>query len=51
MIMARKRKALSRKKVDRWLHDHIRRGLREASAGTFASEAEVKRVISRLRPK
>jgi predicted transcriptional regulator len=33
----------------RWQVDHIRQGLREAEAGRFASPAEVKRAISRLR--
>jgi predicted transcriptional regulator len=37
--------------VHQWQIDHIRQGLREANAGRFASEAEVKRVRSRLRRK
>jgi predicted transcriptional regulator len=37
--------------VHQWQIDHIRQGLREANAGKFASEAEVKRVTSRLRRK
>ena len=37
--------------IHQWQIDHIRQGLREANAGNFASEAEVKRVISRLRRK
>ena len=35
--------------VHQWQIDHIRRGLREADAGKFATEAEVKRTIARLR--
>jgi len=34
-----------------WQIDHIRQGLCEANAGNFASKANVKRVISRLRLK
>ncbi|MCU1337169.1 MAG: CopG domain protein DNA-binding domain protein [Bryobacterales bacterium] len=37
--------------VHQWQLDHIRQGLREADAGKFASEGEVKRVINRLRRK
>lgn len=37
--------------VHQWHLDHIRQGLREANAGNFASEAEVNRVIARLREK
>jgi predicted transcriptional regulator len=37
--------------VHQWQIDHIRQGLREANAGKFASDGEVKRVIGRLRPK
>lgn len=37
--------------VHQWQIDHIRQGLREANAGNFASEVEVKRVVSRLRRK
>ena len=37
--------------VHQWQIDHIRRGLREADAGNFLSEAEVKRRIGRLRRK
>lgn len=37
--------------VHQWHLDHIRQGLREANAGNFASEAEVSRVIARLRKK
>jgi predicted transcriptional regulator len=33
----------------RWQLEHIRQGLGEAEAGRFASEADVKRAISRLR--
>jgi predicted transcriptional regulator len=32
-----------------WQIDHICQGLREANAGKFATEAEVKRTIARLR--
>jgi RHH-type transcriptional regulator, rel operon repressor / antitoxin RelB len=34
--------------VHRWQIDHIRQGLREADAGRFVPEAEVKRAIGRL---
>jgi predicted transcriptional regulator len=37
--------------VHQWQIEHIRQGLREANAGKFASEDEVKKVISRLRRK
>lgn len=37
--------------VHQWQIDHIRQGLREANAGKFASDAEVKSVTSRLRRK
>ena len=37
--------------IHQWQIDHIRQGLREANAGKFASEDEVKKVISRLRRK
>jgi predicted transcriptional regulator len=37
--------------VHQWHIDHIRQGLREANAGKFASEDEVKKAISRLRRK
>ena len=37
--------------VHQWQIDHVQQGLREANAGKFASEAEVKRVTSRLRRK
>jgi len=37
--------------VHQWQIDHIRQGLREANAGKFASEDEVKKAISRLRRK
>lgn len=33
----------------RWQVEHIRQGLGEAEAGRFASEAEVKKAIRRLR--
>jgi predicted transcriptional regulator len=35
----------------RWQIQHIRQGLREADAGKFASEKDVKKVIARLRRK
>ena len=35
----------------RWQIEHIRQGLREAEAGEFASESQVKRVLGRLRRK
>ena len=37
--------------VHQWQSDHIRQGLREAKAGTFATNAEVNRTIARLRKK
>jgi len=37
--------------VHQWHVDHIRQGVREADAGEFVSEAEVKRRIGRLRRK
>jgi predicted transcriptional regulator len=37
--------------VHQWQIDHIRQGLREANAGKFASDLEVKRVLNRLRAK
>jgi predicted transcriptional regulator len=37
--------------VHQWQIDHIRQGVREANAGKFASDADVKRVIGRLRRK
>jgi predicted transcriptional regulator len=37
--------------VHHWQIDHIRRGLREANAGKFATESEVNRTIARLRKK
>jgi predicted transcriptional regulator len=35
----------------RWQIEHIRQGLREASAGRFASARAVKQVVERLRRK
>lgn len=35
--------------IHQWQIDHIRRGLREANAGKFATETEVNSVIARLR--
>jgi len=35
----------------RWQVQHIRQGLREADAGKFASEKDVKKTIARLRRK
>jgi predicted transcriptional regulator len=35
----------------RWQTEHIQQGLREANAGKFASPADVKKVIHRLRRK
>jgi predicted transcriptional regulator len=35
----------------RWQVRHIQQGLREANAGKFASEADVKKTIARLRRK
>ncbi len=37
--------------MHRWQVEHIRKGLREANAGDFASKASVSRVIARLRRK
>ena len=37
--------------IHQWQIDHIRKGLREADAGKFASDSEVKRVTGRLRGK
>jgi predicted transcriptional regulator len=37
--------------VHQWHIEHIQQGLREAKAGKFASDAEVNRVIARLRKK
>ena len=34
--------------VHHWQIEHIRQGLREADAGRFAPETEVRRVINRL---
>ena len=35
----------------RWQVEHIRQGLREAEAGQFVDERDVKRVVQRLRRK
>ena len=35
--------------VHRWQIDHVRQGLREAEAGEFAGEAEVKKAFRRWR--
>ena len=35
--------------IHRWQADHIREGLRQADAGEFASEAEMKATFSRRR--
>ena len=35
----------------RWQAGHIRRGLREADAGKFVGEKDVKKVLARLRRK
>ena len=35
--------------VHRWQADHIREGLRQAHAGRFATEAEMKAIFSRRR--
>jgi predicted transcriptional regulator len=35
----------------RWQVEHIQQGLREANAGKFASQANVNKVIARLRRK
>jgi len=37
--------------MHRWQVEHIRQGLREAEAGNFVNDREVKRVINRLRRK
>ena len=37
--------------IHQWQIDHIRQGLREANARKFATKAEVKRTIARLRRK
>ncbi len=37
--------------VHQWQIDHIRQGIRDADAGRFATAADVKRVMSRLRRK
>ena len=37
--------------VHQWQIDHIQQGLREAKAGKFASEAQVNKVMARLRKK
>jgi predicted transcriptional regulator len=37
--------------LHRWQIAHIRRGLREANAGKFATAAKVNRTIARLRKK
>ncbi len=37
--------------LHRWRLDHISQGLREAKAGRFASDAQVKQVLRRLRRK
>jgi predicted transcriptional regulator len=35
----------------RWQAEHIRQGLREAEAGKFVAEKDVKKVLARLRRK
>jgi predicted transcriptional regulator len=35
--------------VQRWQMEHIREGLRQANAGEFATEAEMKKTLSRRR--
>jgi RHH-type rel operon transcriptional repressor/antitoxin RelB len=35
--------------IHRWQADHIRQGLRQAEAGEFATEAEMKAIFSRRR--
>jgi RHH-type transcriptional regulator, rel operon repressor / antitoxin RelB len=35
--------------VQRWQMEHIRKGLRQADAGKFATEAEMKKTFSRRR--
>ena len=37
--------------MHRWQLQHIRQGLREADAGEFVRESDVKRTIARLRTK
>jgi predicted transcriptional regulator len=37
--------------MHKWQVEHIRQGLREAEAGNFVNDREVKRVINRLRRK
>jgi RHH-type rel operon transcriptional repressor/antitoxin RelB len=37
--------------VHQWHIEHIEQGLREAEAGQFASEAQVKKVMARIRKK
>ncbi|HTO85677.1 MAG TPA: CopG family transcriptional regulator [Methylomirabilota bacterium] len=37
--------------VHQWQAEHIRKGLSEARAGRFATDAEVKRTFARLRKK
>lgn len=37
--------------IHQWQIDHIQQGIREANTGKFASDAEVNRVINRLRRK
>jgi predicted transcriptional regulator len=37
--------------VHQWQIDHIRKGLREAKAGKFASEAQVNKVMAKLSKK
>jgi predicted transcriptional regulator len=39
----------SRKAIAAWQVDHIREGLRQADAGEFAGEAEMKKAFSRRR--
>jgi len=38
-----------RKAIEAWQITHIREGLRQADAGEFATEAEMKATFSRLR--
>jgi len=37
--------------VHKWHIDHIQQGLREADAGQFVAESDVRRTIARLRRK
>jgi len=37
--------------IHQWQVEHIRKGLREADAGKFASASDVKREVARLRRK